>query len=552
MGVKNPAGERWRERTGDERRSWIRRLAESDHPVCKILDKVRQRFEDCLRRALYLGEDDDGLSASVRAGIRRRVEGVMSGDRIGFDGRVRKAVFSADARSVIAEEFGEILAQDGVVTVHDREEDAYGRAFGTRNPDDRRWEVADVPEGARIVVRRGPFVTIPKTPVDPREVLERADAGNLKFEFTPARTMAAAGFSDGKWSDVDYIPTGSIEIDPTSDRYGQAIFGGNRALRMKDGRVALFRPDFHAARFNNNARALCMPGVGHEGRMLEDNEDIDNWPEVSPDELIEAYKNVARANIDYIPETGKGSLYLAPGLRAVGDQIGVKPNSRYAFTCLGIPAGKIFGRPAALWIEDQFHRATVGGLGNRKAAGNYVPTYWVKHQKHLLGYDDVAYLDNNNEEFRELSSSNLFFITKERVLVTPNLSGEILNGCTRDSILTIAQELLEQGVITGIEERVVTPEELPNMVEAFSSGTGVTINGVEVFKGNPDVVGDGVKVDKDGLPEFQMDVSCGGMGPVTGVIYDKFNRILAGEEMENPRYKDWMVPLDEEPMAKKM
>jgi len=378
---------------------------------------------------------------------------------------------------------------------------------------------------------------LPEVAEDVRSVLSSAEAGNLKFEFTPAMTMAVASFENGAWTNAEYVPTGNMEIGPLADRYGQAFFGGNRALRMKNGKVALFRPDFHANRFNDNARALCMPGVGSEGRLLGEHEHFDDWPQVPPDELIEIYKMVARANEDYVPKTGQGSLYLAPGMRATRNQLGVKPNIQYALTCLGVPAGKIFGKPAELWIEEVFHRAAVHGIGSKKASGNYAPTFRAKHQAHLLGCDDVIYLDNQNQEFRELSSSNLFFITHDGVLVTPDLSGEILNGCTRDSILTIAQELVEQGILTGIEERKVSPTETGTFKEAFSSGTGVTINAIETF------CIDGGQGEREDV--FHMDISAGQMGPKTRAIYEKFNQILAGEEMDNPRYKDWMVEIDE-------
>jgi branched-chain amino acid aminotransferase len=465
--------------------------SKADVPVRERRSASRLKFEET-------GE----MNEDVSVGIKGRVENLLEGE-VG-----QEAVFSASAAETIRSISSDIILRKGSIVVQESDADPYGTAFVSRDWDNGHLTTADIPEGARLSVKRIPAVSIPETAVSPYEVASRTDRGELKFEYTPSKTMAIAQFKDGQWSDSQFIPSGSIEIGPLSDRYGQSIFGGSRALRLADGRVALFRPVDHAKRFNANAERECMPHLTN-------------------DQLVDVYMEVVRANMAYIGKPGEQSLYLAPGLRATRNQLGVKPNSEYLFTCFGVPAGKIFSTPAKLRTETEFHRAARGGFGDVKHSGNYSPTFGVKKDAHAGGYDDIVFLDEKNEEIRELSSSNLFFVTNDGVLVTPSLSGEILPGITRNSILHIAEEFVEQGLIKGIEERTVTREKLARMAEGFSCGTGVTMNGIE-------------SIDDSGST-CRLDISCGGMGRISRMIYDKFNRILAGEEIDTPRYNDWLL-----------
>lgn len=464
---------------------------ESDVPVRERRSASRLKFEETAE-----------MDEQVNSGIKRRVMDLLDGEP------GQEAVFSRSATETIRSISSDIILRKGSVVVKKSDDDLYGDVFVSRDWDDDHLTTADVPEGARLSVKRIPAVSIPETAVDPNEVRARTDRGELKFEYTPSKTMAMAQFKDGSWGESQFIPSGSIEIGPLSDRYGQSIFGGSRALRLADGSVALFRPADHAKRFNANAERECMPHL-------------------TDGQLVDVYMEVVRANMAYIGKPGEQSLYLAPGLRATRNQLGVKPNSEYLFTCFGVPAGKIFSTPAKLRTETKFHRAARGGFGDVKHSGNYSPTFGVKKEAHAGGYDDVVFLDERNEEIRELSSSNLFFVTEDGMLVTPSLSGEILPGITRDSILHIAKEFVEQGLIKGIEERTVGREELAKMAEGFSCGTGVTMNGIESIN--------------DSDSTCIMDVSHGGMGRISRMIYDKFNRILAGEEISNPRYGDWLL-----------
>lgn len=442
------------------------------------------------------------LDSGTANGIRQRIRAILNDNP--------DNVFSPSARETLREEFGNIVMNRGSLTVHTDhayEENQFGSALIHRDPAGV-FHTSEIPKKGTIHLRKTPFVTIPKTPANPDDIHLKTGQGELRFEFVPAQTMAVDVFQNGEWQGVQYLPAGTIEMDPTADRYGQDIFGGNRALKLPDGRVVLFRPDLHAKRFHNNAGRLLMPQIPIET-------------------LIEIYVQIAKANRFYIPDPDQGSLYIAPGERASSDQIGLVPNKEYIFTCLAAPAGKIYSKPAKLYVERDSHRAARGGVGNVKAAGNYAPTFKLKAKMQKLGFDDIIYLDERDQQTRELSSSNIFFVTGDGILVTPDLSGEILNGVTRDSILVIAGELIENGLLNGVQERPISPDEYLRMKEAFSCGTGVTINSVRSIT-------DGEKV-------YEMDISQDDMGPKAKLILDKFQKILSGEEMNNPRYKDWLI-----------
>lgn len=433
--------------------------------------------------------------------IRNRIEAVLEGKPGDMDS------FPVSALSVVGPMCGDIISRSGSVVVKNPD-DEYGNALLSRDGDGRHWTIAELTGNATIEVAKIPCNSTPETPQSPDEVRARTERGDLKFEYTPAKTMAVAQNIDGNWNPPQFIPAGSLEVDPLADRYGQSIFGGSRAVRLLDGRVALFRPDAHAKRFINNSDRVCMP-------------------QMSEEQLVGIFRDVVLANMEYIGRPGEQSLYVAPGLRASKNQLGVKPNNEYLFTCLGVPAGKIFSKPAELVTETEFHRAARGGFGDVKHAGNYDPTFAIKKRAHKEGFDDLVFLDERNEVLRELSSSNIFFVTKNGILVTPDLSGEILLGITRDSILCIAEEFIEQGIINGVQSRPVRRTEFIDMAEGFSCGTGVTMNGIESIT--------------DAGSTYNFDISREGMGEISKMIALKFNSILAGEEINNPRYKDWLM-----------
>lgn len=449
----------------------------------------------------------------MRAGIERRVDGVLEGNPH-EDGIFSRSAKLAFAKTGLLEK---AMIRSAIVEVLRNKKDTHGEPLMHRDREGL-YQTSPIPRGGAftddgvIRVRRGPFPSIPRTPADTEEVQDRARRGKLEFKFTPTKTMAAAVYKDGRWSEMYLMPPGSFDQDPTGDCYGQSIFGGNRVMKLIDGSIALFRPELHARRFADNARRYEMPCPREE-------------------ELIKVYNDVAAANREYLPDAKHGSLYLRPALRSSGELLGLGPNDRYTFTCVAIPAGKIFQHPQKILLASDMKR---GGLPEVKGGGNYAPIFMARSQARENGFDEIAHMDGGN--VLELASSNLFFVTKEGVLLTPPLEGNILAGVTRDSVLAIAEELKKQGIIKEVRVGSVYWHWLhlarPRIgEEAFSTGTGVTINGIRSMK-DPMQAG-----------RLSFDTSKRGMGPVTRRIHDMFQKILRGEYRDHPRFKDWLVPV---------
>lgn len=428
------------------------------------------------------GEELDGFLNECR----KRVKEVL-------DRKRESVVIPGKIAEHIRDLCHEVINRSGAIFVREVGQNLGSFAQEEEN-DENSYRFQEVSDEQFLEVRKIPAKVTPSVLADPKEVLARAEEG-LKFEHTPTKLMMLAVYKNDEWSEIEQVPVGEITIAPTADRYGQTIFGGNRVLRLPDGRVALFRPDLHARRFSRNAGDLLMPQIPEE-------------------DLVHAYEEIAKANIEYLPPFGKGSLYITPGMRATKAKLGVEPNIKFSFTAEAIPVGKIFLGPSKLMTVPEFHRIT----GNIKTSTNYASTFKYKKEAKKKGKDDILTGDNTEENVGELSSSNVFFVTKKGVLVTPPLSRNILDGVTRDTILIIARKLAKKLGLKGVEEREVTFEELGEMAEAFSCGTGVTINSIAE------------------IDDHLYEIGANDKGPVAEKIMRVFEGILAGDYMDDPDF----------------
>jgi branched-chain amino acid aminotransferase len=283
--------------------------------------------------------------------------------------------------------------------------------------------------------------------------------------------MASLRHSEGKgWHDGVLGPYEPLILDPASSvlHYGQAIFEGFKAYyQPKDGSIRTFRPFENARRFNNSARRLAMPDL--------------------PEEIfVEAADLLIRQDRRWVPEEIGHSLYLRPLMIATEAALGVRPSREYMFLMLASPAGSYFAsgvKPVTVWVTEDYVRAAPGGTGAAKAAGNYAASLLAQRQAHDQGCDQVVWLDAIHREYiEEMGGMNIFFVYQEKgetVVVTPELTGTLLPGITRDSLLQLARE---QGF--RAEERKITVSEWKNaiaegrMTEVFACGTAAVITPV--------------------------------------------------------------------------
>ncbi len=206
--------------------------------------------------------------------------------------------------------------------------------------------------------------------------------------------------------------------------YAQEIFEGMKAYRHPDGGVALFRPEANAARFNNSADRMAMPHL-------------------PPEMFVSAVRELVAADRDWFPTVEGGALYLRPFMIATEAFLGVRPARQYRFIVIASPVGGYFksGAPAvSLWLSD-YSRAAPGGTGAAKAGGNYAASLVPTKEAFARGHDQVLFLDAVERKWvEELGGMNLFFAMADGSVVTPPLTGTILPGITRDSLIALMRE----------------------------------------------------------------------------------------------------------------
>ncbi|KAK3141817.1 hypothetical protein QOZ80_4BG0338660 [Eleusine coracana subsp. coracana] len=283
---------------------------------------------------------------------------------------------------------------------------------------------------------------------------------SLGFELVPTDFMfVMRSSSDGGFQKGELVPYGPIELNPAAAvlNYGQGLLEGLRAHRKGDGSILLFRPDENACRMRIGADRLCMPAP-------------------SVEQFLEAIKLTVLANKRWVPPAGKGSLYIRPLLTGNGAILSVAPAPQYTFVVFVCPVGHYFKgglAPISLITEEQYHHATPGGTGDIKAIGNYASVVSAQRRAKEKGHSDVLDLDPVHNKFvEEVSSCNIFMV-KGNVILTPLLTGTILPGITRKSVMEIAKNLGYQ-----VEECHITIEDLLCADEVFCTGTAVVLSPV--------------------------------------------------------------------------
>ena len=292
--------------------------------------------------------------------------------------------------------------------------------------------------------------------------LADVDFDNIPFGRVFSDHMLVAEYRDGSWQDVEIRAYDRLSLSPctTALHYGQSIFEGMKAFKNVDGEPVLFRPQDNYARFNRSAVRMVMP-------------------EVPEGIFIDGLKALVRLDAGWIPEKEGSALYLRPLMFAADEYIGVKPSENYQFIIFTCPVGLYYTEPVKLWVTREYVRASKGGTGEAKTAGNYAASYYAAKQAQDKGYHNVLWLDGKeNRYIEECGTMNVFFVI-DGVAVTPELSGTILRGVTRDSAITL---LGDMGV--KVEERRIFIEEVMEahqkgtLEECFGAGTAATISPV--------------------------------------------------------------------------
>ncbi|MCH9817157.1 MAG: branched-chain amino acid aminotransferase [Actinomycetia bacterium] len=286
------------------------------------------------------------------------------------------------------------------------------------------------------------------------------------------------------WHDAAVEPYGPITLDPATNslHYGQSVFEGLKAYRHADGGVYTFRPQANAERFQRSAARLAMAGL-------------------PTDLFLGSISALLSVDRDWVPADREKSLYLRPFIFSTEVGLGVRPADEYLYLLIASPAGAYFAggiKPVSVWLTEDYVRAAPGGTGEAKCAGNYAASLLAQAEAIDHGCDQVVWLDANEHRWvEEMGGMNLYFVYgsgKQARLVTPTLTGSLLPGVTRDSLLTLAQD---RGY--AVEEARISVEDWRNgcesgeITEVFACGTAAVITPVGTVRGRTGEwqVGDG-------------------------------------------------------------
>lgn len=280
------------------------------------------------------------------------------------------------------------------------------------------------------------------------------------------------------WHDAALKPYGPLMLDPASSvlHYAQEIFEGLKAYRHPDGSIWTFRPEENAARMQRSAKRLALPPL-------------------PTDLFLESIKQLVNADANWVPGAGEMSLYLRPFMIANESFLGVRSAHRAAYYVIASPAGPYFAKgvaPVMIWLAEDHSRAAYGGTGAAKCGGNYAASLLPQQEAYENGCPQVLFLDSQEGKYiEELGGMNVFLVLKDGTLVTPELTGSILEGVTRMSIIQLAHDRGHQ-----VQERKITIDEWREGVasgevtEAFACGTAAVVTPIAALKGRGFIAGD--------------------------------------------------------------
>jgi branched-chain amino acid aminotransferase len=318
--------------------------------------------------------------------------------------------------------------------------------------------------------------------------------------------------ADVGWSDRRIEPYGAILLDPAAAvlHYGQEVFEGLKAYRHADGSVWTFRPWANAARFAASARRLALP-------------------ELPAEDFLGSIEALVEVDAAWVPGVDETSLYLRPFMFASEAFLGVRPARGVEYLLIASPVGPYFAggvKPVSIWVSQGFNRSGPGGTGAAKCGGNYAASLLPQQEAYGRGCQQVCFLDAaTGTQLEELGGMNIFVVYADGRVATPALTGSILEGVTRSSVLTL---LREEG--REVEETCIRLDALQTglasgeIAEVFACGTAAVVTPVGRLAGEG----------------FDLTVGDGGSGAVTTAVRARLTDIQYGRA-EDPH--GWMYRL---------
>ncbi len=283
---------------------------------------------------------------------------------------------------------------------------------------------------------------------------------DIGFGRTMVPIMAVCDFENGKWGELQLLPYGPLELDPTAKvlHYGQEIFEGMKAYHYEGHGPYLFRADQNAKRFNESAKRMAMAEV--------------------PEEIyLEAVRAIVGYSNDFIPVQSGESLYIRPFMISTEEHLGIKPSEKFKFLVIASPSGAYFSTGfLKVLIEREFIRACPGGMGAAKTGGNYAGSLISAQKAKSLGFQQTLWLDALEKTYIEEMSGMNFFSVINGKLHTPEIQDTILDGITRNSLIQLAKDLGYEVVEEKMNiNDLLTAIENGSCSECFACGTAAII-----------------------------------------------------------------------------
>ena len=295
--------------------------------------------------------------------------------------------------------------------------------------------------------------------------ISEVDFDKLEFGKYIADHMLVCDYADGEWQQPMIVPFANLSINPATLalHYGQTVFEGMKAFRMVDGSINIFRIEKHYDRFVKSLDRMCMAAPPIE---------------IFTDGLMKLIK----LDKEWVPRQQGAALYLRPFVYASEAKFGVKISEQYRLVIFTGPVPELYAKPIKVKVETNYVRAAKGGTGFAKCGGNYGGAYYPTKLAREQGYDQVLWTDGKENKFIEESGMmNVLFVIND-TLITPPLSDSILDGVTRDSLLTLAN-----GLGYKTEERQIAVDELEQafynttITEAFGAGTAAVVAPIQTI-----------------------------------------------------------------------
>lgn len=274
------------------------------------------------------------------------------------------------------------------------------------------------------------------------------------------------------WAKPRICPIHNIVLHSAAKvyHYGQALFEGMKAYHGPDGEIRLFRPDLNLERMVTSAVSLGLPSF-------------------DPNELRECIIRLIDVDRKWVPKSPSTSLYIRPTFMGTEPTLGLATSNQALLYVITSPVGLYYGtdaaKPVSLFADSNFVRAWPGGSGDKKVASNYAPTLNVQKEATSFGMDQVLWLFGPDQRLTEVGAMNVFVLIRnkdgEMELITPPLTGLILPGITRRSVLELAREWND----FKVSEREITMNDLREMVkedrvvEMFGTGTAAIVTPID-------------------------------------------------------------------------